>query len=172
MDDRKTRATAMTGVLIALAFVLAYVEFLIPISLGVPGVKLGLANLAGIIALYLLGTRRAAEISLIRVILTGITFGNMSMMIYSMAGAACSLAAMSLCKSREIFGLTGVSIVGGIVHNAAQLAVAMLVLETGSLFYYFPVLLLAGSAAGTVIGLTAGAVIRRISRIFRRLDEC
>ena len=92
---------ALCGLMCALAFLFGYVEMLVPVSLGVPGVKLGLANLVSIVSLYLLGTRRTVLISLVRVILTGFTFGSLSVMMYSMAGAVLSLIAMIFCRNHR-----------------------------------------------------------------------
>ena len=159
------RRTALYGMMTALAFLFSYLETLIPLNLGVPGVKLGLANLVSIVALYLLGARPAAAITLVRVVLSGLTFGSLSMM-YSLGGAAVSLTLMILLKRLDCFGVTGVSIAGGAGHNIGQLAVAAAVVENGALFYYLPVLLAAGTAAGAVIGLLGGLLIRRLPRRF------
>ena len=153
---------ALYGMMTALAFLLSYVETLIPINLGVPGVKLGLANLASIVSLYLLGAGAAAAIALVRIVLVGFTFGNLSMMLYSLAGAAVSLLLMVLFRRLDWFGVTGVSILGGAGHNIGQLIVAALVVENASLFYYLPVLLAAGTAAGALIGLLGGILVNRL----------
>ena len=152
---------ALYGMMTALAFLLSYVETLIPINLGVPGVKLGLANLASIVSLYLLGAG-AAAIALVRIVLVGFTFGNLSMMLYSLAGAAVSLLLMVVFRRLDWFGVTGVSILGGAGHNIGQLIVAALVVENASLFYYLPVLLAAGTAAGALIGLLGGILVNRL----------
>ena len=126
MRDRNRAArAAFGGLLVALAFLFGYVEMLIPINLGVPGIKLGLANLVTIAAIFLLGVPEAAAVTIIRVILTGFTFGNLSMMMYSMAGALTSLAVMAAVKRTDLFGITGVSICGGVSHNLGQLFCAM-----------------------------------------------
>ena len=152
---------ALYGMMTALAFLLSYVETLIPINLGVLGVKLGLANLASIVSLYLLGAGAAAAIALVRIVLVGFTFGNLSMMLYSLAGAAVSLLLMVVFRRLDWFGVTGVSILGA-GHNIGQLIVAALVVENASLFYYLPVLLAAGTAAGALIGLLGGILVNRL----------
>lgn len=171
--QRRTPAQniALCGLMIALAYLFGYVEMLIPINLGVPGVKLGLANLVSIVSLYLLGWRKTIAISLVRVVLTGFTFGNMSMMMYSLAGASLSLLAMIIARKTNLFGITGVSIVGGVFHNIGQLIVAALVLESANLFYFLPVLLLAGTLAGTAIGLLGGLAVRRLIPVFGEQDD-
>lgn len=167
MMRRKNMAAgdvALYGLLIALAFVLSYVESLIPISLGVPGVKLGLANLAVITALYTVGLAGAAFISLVRIVLMGFTFGTPSMIIYSLAGGVLSLMVMAVLKRFKAFGMVGVSVAGGAAHNIGQIAVAAAVVEQAGLFAYLPVLLAAGTVAGSMIGLLGGMVVSRIKR--------
>ena len=150
------RQAALYGLLAALAYVLGYVESLVPIYLGAPGVKLGLANLASVIALYSLGAGAAVSINLLRIVLTGFTFGNMSMLLYSLAGAALSLSVMVVCRKFSLFGMTGISILGGVCHNLGQFFMAAFVVETFGVFAYFPVLLGAGTVAGALIGLLGG----------------
>ena len=161
------REIALYGLLIALAFVLSYVESLIPISFGVPGVKLGLANLAVITALYTVGVPGAAFISLVRIVLMGFTFGTPSMILYSLAGGALSLFVMAVLKRFRVFGMIGISVAGGAAHNIGQIAVAAAVVEQAALFAYLPVLLAAGTAAGAVIGLVGGLVVQRVKRAIR-----
>lgn len=155
---------AKYGMLIALAFLFGYIETWISFSVlvGIPGVKIGLANLVTLAALYLLDTRDAFWISLVRIVLTGFTFGNLSMMLYSLGGGMFSLLVMALCKKYTGLSVTGVSVAGGVTHNLGQLLVAMAVVKNTNLLYYFPMLLLAGTAAGTVIGILGGLVLRRL----------
>lgn len=158
--------TAIYGVLVALAFIFSYIETLIPISIGVPGVKLGLANLVVLAALYLMQPADAFIISVVRILLVGFTFSNLSAMLYSLAGGMLSFFLMVVCKRKEWFGITGVSIVGGVSHNIGQLLMAAVVLENHAVFFYLPVLLLAGAVTGAVMGLLGGAVWKRISKIW------
>ena len=118
-NNRKTTSNrvALYGLLIALAFVLSYVETLFPVYLGAPGVKLGLANLVTVIALYGLGVKEAFAINVVRVLLSGFTFGNMSSILFGMAGAVLSLFLMAVCKKLRLFDMTGISIIGGVAHN-------------------------------------------------------
>ncbi|MCR5371447.1 MAG: Gx transporter family protein [Clostridium sp.] len=160
--NHKAARAAFGGLLVALAFLFGYVEMLIPVSLGIPGVKLGLANLVTITAIFLLGVPQAAAVTVIRVILTGFTFGNMSMMMYSMSGALLSLAVMAALKKADLFGTVGISIAGGVSHNLGQLLCAMAVLKNPHLMYYFPVLLAAGCAAGAAIGILGAETVKRL----------
>ncbi len=162
----RTRRIAYLGLLTALAFVFSYIEFLIPVNIGVPGAKLGLANLAIIVALYTLGERDAFLLSVVRIVLVGFTFANLAMMIYSLAGGCLSYAAMVIAKKTNRLSMTGVSVLGGVFHNIGQIFVAMLALKTESLIYYLPVLLIAGIASGVAIGLLGAMVTKRIGGRF------
>lgn len=161
----KTKKVAYLGLLIALAFVFSYIEFLIPIHMGVPGAKLGLANLVIIVALYTLNERDAFVLSMIRIVLVGFTFGNLASMLYSLAGGMMSYIAMIIVKRAKLLSITGVSVVGGIFHNIGQIIMAIWVVKTVSLIYYLPVLLLAGIVAGVAIGILGALVTKRIKPI-------
>lgn len=167
MPDQSAKKTALFGLLIALAFVLGYVESLIPVYLGAPGVKLGLANLVTVIALYCMGVRAAIGVNVARIFLSGFTFGPPSAILFSMSGAALSLAVMALCKKFRLFGTVGVSILGGVAHNIGQFLMAAFVVNTFGVFAYLPVLLTAGCVAGALIGLLGGMIVQRISRVIR-----
>lgn len=156
---------AVYGLLLALAMVFSYVEALIPISLGVPGVKLGLANLVTMVGLYTIGVFGTVAVNLLRIVLTGFTFGNMFSMLYSLAGAVLSLLLMFLVKKSGWFSSVGVSIVGGVGHNIGQLAVAAFTVQTLGVFSYLPVLLAAGTVAGALIGVLGGIIVQRIGRM-------
>lgn len=161
MTNSAAKKTAYYGMFVALAFVFSYIEVLIPFSIGIPGVKLGLANLVVLIALYAMGTKESFIISTIRIILIGFTFGNMSMIIYSLAGGLFSWLVMVLCKKTKLFSITGVSIAGGISHNIGQIIVAALFLENINLIYYLAVLLVVGTITGFIIGIL-GALLLKI----------
>ncbi len=153
------RKTALYGLLVALAFILSYLESFLP-PIGVPGVKLGLANLVVVVALYRLRPQDALAIALLRIILAGFTFGNPASMLYSLAGGLVSFAGMTLLKHSTTFSPLGVSVVGGVCHNLAQLAVATVVLRTAPLLWYLPILLIAGVVTGAIIGLLAERIIQ------------
>lgn len=170
MKSNKTAGwVAKYGMLIALAFIFSYVEAMIPVPIPVPGVKLGLANLVTIVGLYTVGVKGTVVVSVIRIVLVGLTFSNLFSMVYSLAGGAFSLALMILCKKSNWFSLTGVSIVGGIGHNIGQLSIAAFVVQTMGVFYYLPALLVAGVAAGAVIGLLGGMITERIRSLVKKL---
>ncbi len=163
--------TAYMGVFLAFALVLSYVETLIPISFGIPGVKLGLTNLIVVMMLYQVGTAEAFTVSMLRIVLAGFMFGNMFSILYSLAGGCFSFLAMYLIKKTGWFHLTTVSICGGVAHNLGQLIVAALIVESYSIFYYAPVLLVAGIITGMLIGIIAGEVGKRLIYIIKRTEE-
>ncbi|MDR1131045.1 MAG: Gx transporter family protein [Oscillospiraceae bacterium] len=153
---------AAFGLLVSLAIVLSYVEYLIPFFQPAPGIKPGLANVVVIFALYRLGSAQAAAVSLLRVILMAVLFGNAFALMYSLSGAVLSFGVMLLLKRAGVFSPAGVGAAGGVCHNIGQLLCALVLLETGGLIYYLPVLLLSGTAAGLVTGTVAGVLLKRI----------
>lgn len=156
---------AFFGVFTALALIFSYIETLVPISFGIPGVKLGLANLIIVIALYKIPLREVYVLSIVRVLLSGVLFGNYFSIAYSLAGGLLSLTVMALLKKTGGFSVIGISIAGGVCHNIGQLVVAMIVVETFAMSYYMPVLLVAGLITGFLTGVVADQVLRRISDI-------
>lgn len=161
-----TKKTAQVGMLVAAAFVLGYVESLLSISFGIPGIKLGLSNIVVLLCLYEGTAKEAFGIALVRIVLTGLTFGNFSTMAYSLAGGIFSFLVMFLLKKSNVFSVYGVSIAGGVSHNIGQIAVAVLVLQTGLLMYYLPFLLVAGCVAGACIGFVGGILVKRLHGLF------
>ena len=160
--DTKSHKIAGVGVLVALAMVLSYLESLIPISLGIPGIKLGLSNVVTLFALYQFGGGIAFGVAVCRIVLCGVTFGSLSMMLYSFAGGLLSFAVMFVLKKTEKFSIYGISIAGGVMHNVGQLLVAAYVMQTAKIIYYMPVLLVAGTLAGAAIGIVGAMIYRRI----------
>ena len=156
---------AYFGVFTALALIFSYVETLIPVNLGIPGVKLGLANLIIVVALYKMRLSEAYLLSVVRILLAGFIFGNYFSIIYSLAGGLLSLTVMALLKKWGGFSLQGISIAGGVFHNIGQLIAAAVVVETFSVTYYFPVLLVAGLLTGLVIGIVAEMMLKRLVNI-------
>lgn len=156
---------AYFGVFTALALIFSYVETLIPFHIGIPGVKLGLANLIIVIALYKMSLKETYLLSIVRVLLSGFIFGNYFSIIYSLAGGLLSLTVMALLKKKGGFSIGGISIAGGVCHNIGQLAAAMLVVETYSVIYYVPVLLVAGMITGLLIGIAAAGMLKRLVNI-------
>ena len=156
---------AVFGVFTSLALILSYVELLIPINFGIPGMKLGLANLLVVILLYKGCPRDALLLSVIRILLSGLIFGNMFSISYSLGGGLLSLAVMVFLKKTGQFTVAGISIGGGASHNVGQLLVAMFVVQTYQVGYYLPVLLIAGVITGAVIGILSAEVLKRTQSI-------
>ena len=156
------KTVALLAMMIALALVFSYVETLIPINFGIPGVKLGLANLVIVAALYLIGGKEAFLVSVVRIFLSGFMFGNLFSILYSLAGAALSMTVMTLMLKKTSFSLIGVSVAGGVSHNIGQLIIAMLIVNNASVFVYAPALLVAGVAAGVVIGGLTAELCKRV----------
>ena len=157
-----TKKLATLSVAVAVAMILSFIESRLPTFIPIPGVKLGLANVAVIFALYKLGESSAVIVSLVRVVLSALLFGSAVSMLYSLAGAALSLAVMIFLKRIVKMHTVGVSIAGGVFHNAGQIAVASIIMETAVIIYYLPFLILSGTVAGVAIGIASSQLIKRI----------
>lgn len=149
------------ALLFALAMIFSFVESRLPTFIPIPGVKLGLCNIVVIFTLWRLGAPSAIAVSLLRVLLSSLLFGNAAAFLYSLTGAILSLAGMILLKKTHLFSPVGISVTGGVLHNIGQLLMAWLVLGTAGVMYYLPVLLIAGTVAGTLIGLAAAYLTER-----------
>lgn len=161
----KSRSVAAYGMLIALAFILSYIESMIPIPVPIPGIKVGLANLVVITALYLLGSKQAFALSMLRIVLVGFTFGNLSTMLFSFAGGILSWLLMVSAKKIKGFSMTGVSILGGIGHNTGQILVAIWIVNSSTLLYYLPFLIISGLVTGSLIGIVGALITSKIKKI-------
>lgn len=159
------------GLFTACALIMSYIELLIPFAFGVPGVKLGLTNIVILIVLYLSGPKDAFMVSVARIILAGFMFTNIYSFLYSLAGGMLSLLVMSLFKKIDKFSIIGVSVAGGISHNIAQIILAIFVVETVSIAYYLPVLLIAGVVTGMLIGMVGKNLIPRVKKIYKSNNE-
>ena len=155
---------AYTGFAAAIALVLSYFERFI--DLGIPGIKPGISNIAVLIVLYLFTTKSAFLVLMIKVVFGAIFGGSLSALIFSLSGSLLSFAAMALLHKCRGFSIIGVSAIGGVLHNIGQLAAAAFVLNSGSVWYYLPFLLVAGLAAGIFTGLIAKGVIAAIDQRF------
>ncbi len=157
------KKTAFLGLCTALALILAYVEVLLPpLVSAIPGIKMGLPNIIIIFLLYRHGPLPAAAVSLVRVALVALLFGNVMSLLYSLAGAILSVTAMALLRRLDFLSTVGVSVAGGVLHNVGQILMAMLLLGTAELGYYLIVLAISGTIAGVLIGLCGSVLIRRI----------
>lgn len=169
-QSKKAKLVAEYGMLIALAMVFSFVEAMIPIPVFVPGMKLGLANLVTIVGLYLVGIPGTVCVTLLRVVLVGLSFGNPYSMIYGLSGSFLSLFVMAAAKKYQWFSQVGISVLGGVFHNIGQITFAAVIVHTPGLFYYLPALLTAGCIAGVVIGILGGLLTERLAKFVKNLN--
>jgi heptaprenyl diphosphate synthase len=160
--DTRTKNVALLGVLLACALILSYVESLIPLPLPVPGIKIGLANVVSLFALYRMGWESALIINILRVVLSGLMFTGFSAMLYGLAGGILSVVVMILVKKVGLFSIIGVSAAGASVHVSAQIIVAYFVIENSAIFMYLPVLLIAAMISGIIIGFITYLILKAI----------
>ena len=161
----KIKKIALLGLVTALAMIMSYIESFLPLSFAIPGIKMGLANIVIVFVLYRAGLREACLVSVVRAILVSLLFGNVMSLAYSLAGAGLSLAGMGLLKRLDSFSVVGVSVTGAILHNAGQILMAILLLGTEQIAYYFPALAISGVVTGICIGVVAGLVMRRMEKL-------
>ena len=157
-----TKRLATCSALTALALIFSYVEVLIPFSFGIPGIKLGLANIVVLISIYTLGAKYGLFINIARIALSALLFGNAFSVLYAISGGLISLAVMLIAKKTDLFSVIGVSMAGGVFHNLGQLLVAALVMQTGKIMLYFPVLLISGMITGILNGFIATLALRAL----------
>lgn len=159
------KKTAYLGLFCAAALILSYVESLIPFFAGIPGMKLGLPNAAIVSVLYLYSWKEAALVNLARILAAGFLFGNAFGILYSAAGAGLSLLCMQLVKRTGKFSPAGVSVIGGVAHNAGQVIVAAMVVENARVGYYFLPLAIAGIITGAVNGMISEWMFPRLQEL-------
>lgn len=159
----KSYRIALYGLCIALAFILNYLESLIPIQM-MPGMKIGLTNLVVLIALYYLDEKAAFAINMVRILLVAFTFGNLQSLCYSAAGGILAYIVMIVLKRTKHFAIVTVSVAGSIFHNVGQVLVAMLIAETASVAWYLAVLTISGIVAGAVIGILGGILLSKLPK--------
>lgn len=161
--NKKNRTVAFLGLCTTLALILAYVEILLgPLFPAIPGIKMGLPNIVIMFLLYRKGLPSAICVSLVRIILVGILFGNAMSFVYSLAGAVLSLALMALLRRFGIMSAVGVSVAGGVMHNLGQVLTAMFLLDTTELAYYMAILAVTGTIAGILVGLCSAILVKKI----------
>lgn len=165
MSQNISKKIALRAVLVALAFILSWVEAQIPPLIAIPGIKPGLANLVVLIALYRLSLSDAIFINIIRILLVNFTFGSLMTFFYSLAGAALSLFIMYILKRYFNLSIMAVSVCGGISHNVGQLFLASIIVESIDIFYLLPYLWITGIITGALIGLLSGLITTRIKNI-------
>lgn len=164
--NKSTKMIAFCGVMTALTMIFSYIESMIKLPLPVPGLKLGVANIAVITILYVVGWKEAVIVNIVRIALTAMLFGNLNSFLFSIAGGLISLLVMIILKRTEMFSVIGVSVAGGVFHNIGQIAAAIVIMETNAIIYYLPVLLVTGVATGSVIGIAGGLVTKRVAGLY------
>lgn len=164
------KSIAAYGLLAALSLVFSYAETLIPVNIGVPGAKLGLANAVTLSVMYAAGLRPAFFIGVLRIVLAGFLFGSPFTILYSVSGFLLSILSAALAKRSGVFGITGISVIGGVMHNVGQLGCAAALLRSPYVFTYFPALLFAGVLAGTAVGILSGLLTKRVSGYIMKLE--
>ena len=164
---QSARRLAFGAMFTALALIFSYVEFLIPLPVPVPGIKLGLANLVIIIAIYRMGFKYAFTINCVRIIASGLLFSGVFGMLYSFAGGILSLVVMYILYRTKLFSMVGVSMAGGVMHNLGQLLTACLIVSNIRLMSYFAVLLVSGLISGILIGIVAYQIEKRLPQDIR-----
>ncbi len=158
-NTKKLTTLALT---VSLALILSFIESRIPAFVAIPGIKMGLANIAVIFTLYKLGVKEAVAVSIIRVLLVSLLFGSPVSLIYSISGAALSLLCMMLLKKLTPLREISVSVCGGVMHNVGQICAASFMLETNVVIYYLPFLMLSGTLAGIAVGVISGLLIKKV----------
>lgn len=162
----KTRRIALLGILTSVSLVLSYIEAILPpIWSAVPGIKMGLPNIIIVLLLYRFSFRDAAVVSLIRISIMSLLFGNAMIFLYSLAGAALSLFVMATFKKMDFLSTVGVSITGGVTHNLGQIIVAIIIMQTKEIGYYMIVLAITGTIAGVLIGIVSAVVLRYFKKL-------
>ncbi len=160
---KQAHKIAFLGLCTAVAMVFAWVESLLPpLMAAVPGIKLGLPNIAIIFILYRFGWKEAAAVSFVRIVAVSLLFGNPMTFAYSVAGGFLSLLVMTLLRKMDFLSTVGVSVAGGVMHNVGQILMAMLLLGTAELGYYLIVLAVTGTVSGIFVGLCGSFAVRRV----------
>ncbi|MDO4745344.1 MAG: Gx transporter family protein [Bacillota bacterium] len=159
-----TKKMTIAALMAALALIFSYVEVLIPFTVGVPGIKLGVANIVVIIVLYYLGPKYAITVNVVRVLIAGLLFNGLFGALYSLSGAVISFIVMVMLKKTDIFSIVGISMAGGVAHNLGQILVAAFLISNIKIFVYFPVLIISGVVTGAIIGILAGLILKRLPK--------
>ena len=161
----RTKKLAISAILAALAMIFSYIEALIPLPIPIPGIKLGLANLIIIIAIYKLGFKYAFTINCVRIVTAGLLFTGVFGILYSFVGGVVSIIVMYLLHKTKCFSMVGVSMAGGVMHNLGQLVTACLIMSNIRLMSYFAVLLFAGMISGILIGILAYLIYSKLPHL-------
>ncbi len=157
-----SKKIALCAVLATLALMFSYIEMLFPLSIAIPGVKIGIANIVVIVALYLFDIKYALVVNIVRIAMAGLLFTGLFGALFALSGALLSMIIMALLKKSGMFSIIGVSMAGGAAHNLAQISLAAAIVENINIFLYLPVLIISGAATGIVIGFLANIITARL----------
>lgn len=157
-----TKKVSVIGLFTAMALLLSCIENILPFRTGIPGIKLGIANLIIVISFYFLPSGEVLSISLLRVFFLSVFSGSPFTTAFSFTGAIASFFAMYISYRRNSFSPVGISIIGGVTHNLAQLLISALLLNTPAFLWYSPVLLISGIITGLINGLIATKIIHTV----------
>lgn len=164
VDIEHTRRLARVSLLCACALVLSYLETMIPLPVAVPGIKLGLANVAVVVALYTLDVKSAGAVALVKVFASGFLFGSPMMLVYSLGGTALAFIGMVALAAVPGVGLVPVSMLAAVLHNVGQLGVAAMALQTPAVFINLGVLGVAACVTGGITGAVAEGALAGIEQ--------
>lgn len=157
-----TKKVSVIGLFTAMALLLSCIENMLPFRTGIPGIKLGIANLIIVITFYFLPSGEVLSISLLRVFFLSVFSGSPFTTAFSFTGAIASFFAMYISYRRNSFSPVGISIMGGVTHNLTQLLISTLLLNTPAFLWYSPVLLISGIITGLINGLIAIKIIHTV----------
>ena len=163
-ESPAAKRVALSALFASLALIFSYVEAILPAAPGIPGIKLGIANLVVIIAMYRLDLRYALVINLIRILLAGFMFNGLYGAVYSLCGCLVSYVVMCILYKSGLFSVIGVSMGGGAAHNIGQLCIAAVLVSSPQIFYYLPVLILSGTVSGILIGWLGRVLLEHIPK--------
>jgi len=165
VKNSKIKNLTILSLLLTLAIIMGYLEAIFPVPMVIPGMKLGLCNLVIVIVLYQYGYCKAFVITVLRVLIVGLLLMNAAMIAYSLCGAILSLSGMWILKRWKCFSVIGISIGGGVLHNIAQIIVAIFLISNLLILYYLPILLVTGMITGAMIGVLSKSIMQRLDRI-------
>ena len=162
-----TKKITTLALSVSLALIFSFIESRIPAFVAIPGIKVGLANIAVIFTIYKLGIKEAIAVSLVRVFLVSILFGSPVSLIYSISGATLSLLTMILLKKLTPLSEISISVSGAVMHNVGQIIAASFMLATNVVVYYLPFLILSGVLAGIAVGVVSALLIKKVKISFK-----
>lgn len=166
MRNKSAQRVAVSGLLTSLMLVFGFIERQFPLTVAVPGIKLGLANSVLLYALYMLGVRQSIILMLLKALMSWLIYMNMNAMFYSLAGGVLSLGAMILLSRMKDVSIIGVSAIGAVFFNIGQILMAVVMLNTPQLlFSYLPILMVSGVLTGILTGIVAQMVMKHLKHM-------